>query len=589
MISLLHGLARNGDISWLSFYFAAFIADQSQTDIDDLPSLSAAIVSEANLAGNTCIRLDSFYRRPLFNSSRIDAAEIPVGIDGVDWAEKLHSNICIGDPQEHSPLILDGGRLYLNRYWFYEDFIARKIGALLQRGNNAERSQVSQQVDSLYASTKSVDDDQINAVKSAASGRFSVISGGPGSGKTSTVVRILAVLLMRDPQCRIALAAPTGKAAARMMASINQCIDQDDIDTGIRQSIPRQAQTIHRLLRYRHRGFDYHEQHPLPVDCVVIDEASMIDLKLMYQLLTALPDHARLILLGDRDQLASVAAGNVLGDITGHGLGIDSGTTAISASIALLRHNYRFNQDSAIGEVAALVNQGERDAAMTLLGHNDKGLRWYEEGGDQIHAAALDWLYDAYQPIFSSDTPADALKVYEKTRVLCANNEGPLGVVTLNRMVSTTLLARNNLPAAERFSGLPIMITRNHHALGLFNGDTGILWQYEDGLRACFRDSKGGFRDLAINRLPDFTPAWAGTVHKSQGSEFDSVLLILPSDPASEVLSRELMYTAVTRARRQFILHAPRDVVSSTIENLTERHSGLAQRLGWPDRENRAS
>ena len=182
----------------------------------------------------------------------------------------------------------------------------------------------------------------------------------------------------------------------------------------------------------------------------------------------------------------------------------------------------------------------------------------------------------------TSASPAAALDSYESTRVLCATNRGPLGVESLNRMISSALLAGNNRPEADLYHGLPIMITRNHHGLGLYNGDTGILWRHESGLRACFRGSGDEIRDLAVNRLPDFIPAWASTVHKSQGSEFDSVLLLLPSDPDSEALSRELLYTAITRARRRFILQASSGAVVSAIGKLTRRHSGLAQRLGWP-------
>ncbi|MDH3859323.1 MAG: ATP-binding domain-containing protein, partial [Gammaproteobacteria bacterium] len=285
----------------------------------------------------------------------------------------------------------------------------------------------------------------------------------------------------------------------------------------------------------------------------------------------------------DRDQLASVAAGNVLGDITGHGHARDTRVSPLAASIALLRNNYRFDRDSAIGEMASLVNQGRSTDAIDLLRRNDAGLRWHCESTDQIDAEALAGLYDAYQPIFEQDTPEDALGVYESTRVLCATNWGPCGVESLNSRISSALLARNQMPESDLYCGLPIMITRNHHELGLYNGDTGILWQYpQQGLRACFRDSGGGIRDLAINRLPDFTPAWASSVHKSQGSEFDSVLLILPYDPESEALSRELIYTAITRARQQFILHAAESVVIKAIEKLTRRHSGLAHKLGWP-------
>jgi exodeoxyribonuclease V alpha subunit len=582
MNSLLHQLARNGDISWLSYYFAEFIANQAQSGIDELPSLSAALVSEANQHGNVCIELGSFSQRPLFVSNFIAAGDIPSGIDSASWCTQLRANRCVGGPHESAPLTLDGERLYLNRYWNYENLVADKIRAMLEISDELDSERILRQVERCFADSDAVDQDQKLAVATAARKHFCVISGGPGSGKTSTVIRILSVLTALDPDIRIALVAPTGKAAARMMTSISQRIDQLDIDPASRLAVPTTATTIHRLLGYRRHGYHYHQQHQLGLDCVVVDEASMIDLQLMFHLLSALPASARLILLGDRDQLASVAAGNVLGDITGHGYAFDLDSAPVAASIALLRNNYRFDRDSAIGELAAHVNQGENKSALDLLRQGNRGLRWYHDSGDQIHDDALAWLYAAYEPIFHSDSPHDALEIYARTRVLCATNQGPLGVEALNQLISKALLARNNLAEADLYPGLPILIKRNHHELGLFNGDTGILWQYASGLRACFRDSSGDIRDLAVNRLPDFAPAWASTVHKSQGSEFDSVFLILPSDPDSEALSRELLYTAITRARQQFILHAAETATIRSIESLTQRHSGLAQKLGWP-------
>ena len=583
MTGLVYSLARSGDISWLSYFFAEFVSRQDGSAIDDLPGLSAALVSEANLAGDVCVELDQYRARPLFNSAQIDAGLIPANLDSADWCASLQKCSCVGGPHENAPLILEGHRLYLGRLWFYEDAAARKIRAMLDDQPTTDPQTIVSQIDALFTTEKAVDEDQKNAVLAAATKKFSVISGGPGSGKTSTVIRILAMLLTQDPTCRIALAAPTGKAAARMTDSLRQRLNHVDSESGSTINLPGEATTLHRLLGYRGNGFNYDEHKRLPVDCVVIDEASMIDLKLMFHLLAALPEHARLILLGDRDQLASVAAGNVLGDITGHGHALDTRINPLAASITLLRKNYRFDRDSAIGELASLVNQGRSTEAIDLLCLDDAGLGWYRESSDQVDAEALTWLYDAYQPIFEQDTPGDALRIYESTRVLCATNWGPCGVESLNARISAALLTRNLMPESDLYSGLPIMITRNHHELGLYNGDTGILWQYQQqGLRACFRDSDGGIRDLAINRLPDFTPAWVSTVHKSQGSEFDSVLLILPDDPESEALSRELIYTAITRARQQFILHAAKSVVINAIENLTRRHSGLAHKLGWP-------
>ncbi|NNF67899.1 MAG: AAA family ATPase, partial [Gammaproteobacteria bacterium] len=241
MTNLLYSLARNGDIHWLSYFFAEFIAKQAQTSNHELAGLSAALVSEANLAGNVCIELDAYSMRPLFSSSRIEAAEIPAGPDCADWCARLRTSRCVGGPHENAPLVLDENRLYLNRLWFYEDFVATRIRALLEREAITNQSELTARVDQLFPASDAIDKDQKDAVLAAASKSFSVISGGPGSGKTSTIVRILAVLLTLDPQCRVALAAPTGKAAARMMVSIRLRIDQIGLDDNIKFTIPGEA------------------------------------------------------------------------------------------------------------------------------------------------------------------------------------------------------------------------------------------------------------------------------------------------------------------------------------------------------------
>jgi len=230
MSSLLHRLARYGDISWLSYYFADFVSARDASSVDDLLGQSAVLVSEANLAGNVCIELDQFNGRPLFHGSRVEAAEIPLGLKPDEWCAALQASACVGGPGQDSPLIIEGKRLYLNRFWFYENYTAVRIKALLERVDSFDGADISAQVEVLFAGSLGIDEDQKNAVLSAASKPFSVISGGPGSGKTSTVIRILAVMLAQNPNYRIALAAPTGKAAARMMDSIRQRIDQLELD-----------------------------------------------------------------------------------------------------------------------------------------------------------------------------------------------------------------------------------------------------------------------------------------------------------------------------------------------------------------------
>ena len=572
MNPVLVKLARFGEIGWLSCKFAEFIAQQAKVEANHPLVYSAALVCEANRAGDVCVDLAQLSGRPYFSSSQIDAAEIPPTLDTDTWCQQLLASNCVGTPGQHSPLTLESSRLYLNRYWHYESSIAREV---IARCKQQETGAIAP----AKADSDRLDADQQAAIITAANRGFSVISGGPGSGKTSSVIRILSLLLARDPQSRIALAAPTGKAAARMMTSIRQGLEHSDLDDATRAVLPVEATTLHRLLEYRHHRYHYHRQRRLPVDCVVVDEASMIDIKLLFHLLEALPDEARLILLGDRDQLASVAAGNVLGDITGHGSAPSD--SPIADSIALLRQSYRFDRDSAVGELAGLVNQGQASAAIDLLARSQHGLSWYDTDSEQIEPRVLAGLLEAYQAVLSSDSPQSALDAFASTRLLCATNHGPLGVDAVNRQISTALLARNQLAAGEQYHGLPIMIVHNHHELDLFNGDTGILWQTGNRLQACFADAAGGVRSLALNRLPEFVPAWASTVHKSQGSEFDSVTLLLPADAESPVLSRELLYTAITRARESFCLHGSQAAVGRAIDNLTRRHSGLAEKLGW--------
>jgi exodeoxyribonuclease V alpha subunit len=577
VIRLLYQLARYGDISWLSYHFAEFVSTRSGSGLDDPACLTAARLCEANLEGSVCIDLPALAGKPMFGSAAIALEEIPVAPAFADWRALLGDSDSVGAPGDRNLMILEEKRLYLNRFWHYEQVVASGINSMLARGE----TNASDAFGKLFGEASDIDVDQKQAVLNAASKPFCVISGGPGSGKTSTVVRILAILLTLDPGCRIALAAPTGKAATRMQDSISRRVDQLGVDDTVRGKIGTQAQTLHRLLGYRGQAFSHDAGNPLPVDCLVVDEASMVDLKLMYHLLQALPEQARLILLGDRDQLASVAAGNVLGDITGHGHRVDDGSTPAASAVSLLRGNYRFSADSPIGQLADHVNQGRSDASIELLSAGGEGLKWWPGETGQIEAEALDWICDAYLPIFACDSPAAALDIYESSRVLCAVNRGPFGVEATGRRISETLLSRAGLPPSELYQGLPIMITRNHHELGLYNGDGGILWRDDKDLRACFRGD-GEIRSLSLNRLPAWTPAWASTVHKSQGSEFDSVLMIMPEVTESEILSRELLYTAVTRARRNFLLQCSRPVLGAMVSRLTRRHSGLARKLGWP-------
>jgi len=603
---ILDKLLEQGEISALSYFFAQFISEQSPGDRDDLLAYSAALVSENNLVGDVCVDMKQYHGKPLFRSEKILPQEIPTGPAIDQWTQCLLKSPCVGNPGEIAPLILDHHRLYLCRFWQYENSVAESLLARLSPLHDIDAVHLSEQLDHLFADSQSRTeyDPQMLAVALAASRPFVAISGGPGTGKTTTIIKILAMLLSQQPAMRIQLAAPTGKAAARMMESVRQRMNESYISAEIRELIPQQASTIHRLLGYRNHRFQYSSRNPLALDCLVIDEASMLDLTLIFHLLDALPSTARIILLGDRDQLASVAAGNVLGDITGHGQiirqshkrteqlsllsdepsGVSSSATdkpTVSDSIALLTKSYRFTKDSGIEQLANLINRGQSKQVLELLKAENSQLKLLTPNKDSIIPAALDWITQRYQPVLDSDDIELAMAAFDRVRVLAAVHSGPFGVDEINRLISNRLQPKYRADRDE-YRGKPILITTNDYEHELFNGDTGLLWPDQSGrLCACFRTVDNDIRKIPIHSLPEHTTAWAMTVHKAQGSEFDSVLLVLPVNQESLALSRELLYTAVTRARSDLQIHSSIEVLDRACERLTQRASGLADKLGW--------
>ncbi|MDH5353741.1 MAG: exodeoxyribonuclease V subunit alpha [Gammaproteobacteria bacterium] len=606
MTSLLKNLLGQAAIYPLSYYFARFIAEQSDENIDSLTALSAALVSEANQQGHVCIDLEQMQQKLIFNCEGLSNSELITGISTAQWCQDLLQNHCVGLPGEITPLVLENSRLYLYRYWFYETQVAQAIRSRLQTQHQLDYELLSKQLDQLYP--KSTDQrlsEQKLAVALSVIQKFAVISGGPGTGKTTTVINILAVLLSQSSNTRIALAAPTGKAAARMMDSIRSGLENSPIDDSIRELIPTEASTIHRLLGYRAKGFHYSHQHLLPVDCVVIDEASMVDLTLMYRLLDALPGHARIILLGDRDQLAAVAAGNVLGDITGKGRVIQYSTglteklgkilsepltdiptsnssPAIADSIALLKQSYRFSQQSGIGQLASLVNQGDIAGVVSLLQSGCSEIEWFSNQVDRPEQSTLDHILAHYRAVVTSDNVETAFNAFECCRVLCAMHSGPFGDIEMNQRIEAAMRLKHWISGEPNFHARPVLILSNDYELELFNGDIGLLWRDKNGLlQAFFRDTRQGIRHFPINSLPEYESAWAMTVHKSQGSEFDSVVLVLPPSNSSDALSRELLYTGLTRAKNKLAIHATTSTLETACRTTRQRYSGLASKLLW--------
>ncbi len=619
-MSLLSRLLDAGHLSPLSVSFARFIARQGQHEEDSVVSLSAAIVSECNQRGDVCIELAALAGKPLFSSVVTGPiADMP---PLSEWCAQLRDSVCVASPGEVAPLVLDGSRLYLQRFWQYENTVHTGIVARLATAVDIDESRLQHGLARVFPEAPNATEAnwQKLATALAVSRQFAVISGGPGTGKTTTAVKLLALLLEQHPQARIRLAAPTGKAAARMVESLRAARDRLALDPAIAARLPDSASTLHRLLGYQRTEagwrFRHHAHNPLLLDCLLLDEASMIDLPLMSALVEACPPTTRLILLGDRDQLASVEAGNVLGDITGHGQALhyrpeavallqrlcptqtqaiptDPLAPAIADAIALLRTSYRFDAHSRIGRLARAVNAAQVPEALALLeegaGPGNQELTWLTPTASvhqPLNPAVIAWALSHYRAYLGCRDVAQALAAFAASRVLCAAHEGPVGEREVNARVAQSLMEAGLMTEPTGGHGTPVMITVNDYETGLFNGDIGLLWRSAEGaLEACFPGEAGEIRRIPAGSLPEHLPAWAMTVHKSQGSEFDAVMLVLPADENSPLLLRELLYTGITRARQHLSLHGSKTALARACVTPVRRSSGLAARLGWASPE----
>ncbi|WP_018869289.1 exodeoxyribonuclease V subunit alpha [Thioalkalivibrio sp. ALgr3] len=618
-------------------------------ELDPLALLLAALASHQAGRGHVCLDLDALLEAPdrtlaLPPEGEAATAVLPSeALRGTTRAELdqalADARLCADDAPGASPLVRARGQLYLRRYWEAERRVGEAVRARLEDApawrEALDPAGTRQWLDRLFPATApggGPDWQRIACVLAAGSG-FGVITGGPGTGKTTTVLRLLALLqgLQGDGEAlRIRLAAPTGKAAARLNASVGGALDRLNLEAlpdgeRLRSRIPAGVVTLHRLLGARPgaRGFRHDAANPLPVDVLVVDEASMIDLELMAALVEAVPRHARLILLGDRDQLASVEAGAVMGELCarasdGHytpetvawlkahaGAEIptalqDGAGQALDQHVVMLRHSHRFDADSGIGQLATAVNEGRAgevrlptpDGAVDRLtleaGDGPGWLARVLDGDPQREAAGYRHYLEALARLRPAggaargaweDWAREVLQAHGHFQLLCAVRRGPRGLEQLNRRIAAALRERGLLAGEGTWvEGRPVIVTRNDYALGLINGDIGIalavprwLAAGEDEpqddeassgpesrvLRVAFLATDGRVRWIPPNRLEGVESAFALTVHKAQGSEFDHVALILP-DTDSPILTRELVYTAITRASRRFTLLEPR-------------------------------
>ena len=575
--------------------FADFVCSRDSGNTDLLRK-AATFASSAVGYGNICVDLAE-----LFGAGEVSSA-----------AARLRSSKMVGAPGEYRPLVLDdANRLYLHRYWKYESDLASTLLFMASDLPDVDTVILKDGLSRLFPNREERIDWQVVAAAAAVRSRFCVISGGPGTGKTTTVVKIIALLLeqAKGSRMRIGLAAPTGKAAARLKESIFKAGKELANATTVADSIPTEVSTIQRLLgvipdscRFRHNT-----ENPLPFEAIVVDEASMVPLGLMAKLVAALAPGSRLILLGDRDQLASVEAGAVLGDIcnTGHGFGFSSafkafivGTTGcaipesfvgstvpvIADSIVVLQKNYRFGEDSGIGLVSAAINNDH--AASVLGGMKDgatSGLTLRETPSrDVLQKNLATSVVPGFSDYLRQGSPDEVLIAFDRFRVLCALRQGTYGVEGINSLIETCLADEGIIkPDKQWYHGRPVMVMTNDYGLKLFNGDVGIALndpESEIGLSVYFPSVNGAPRSYSPYRLPAHETVYAMTVHKSQGSEFERILLIMPPF-SNQILTREIMYTGLTRARSSVELWCTDEIFTAACEKRIERRSGLRSAL----------
>jgi len=555
--------------------------------------------------------------------SSIEGKDLLKGEDGIDpvvcpelnnWCKQLRETAVVGNPGEYKPLILDDqSRLYLFRYWQYQEKLADSIRTRIHdAGGDSNIGHLKEELRRLFPFS---DAEEINwqnvAAFAALRKQFCVISGGPGTGKTSIIATILAILLKQaEPErLKITLVAPTGKAAAKLQEAIRNMKANLACPNDIKDEIPEEASTIHRMLGSIPGSpyFRYNTKNTLPVDVVVVDEASMVDLALMSKLFQALPLHARIILLGDKDQLASVEAGAVLGDIcdtgtehnfspsfckdykevTGYTIHTQqqrADEPGIRDCIIQLEKNYRFGSDSGIGAVSHAVNTGDGDRAIKCMKSGvyiDITWKTLAHPNDLPHLIK-DIIIQEYGDYLRAKNPFEVFQIFERFQILCALREGPFGVAALN-ILAEQILREERLINPDRrwYSGRPVLITRNDYTLRLFNGDMGIVLSdpsVNNELRVFFQAPDGTLKKFHPFRLPEHETVYAITVHKSQGSEFDKVLLVLP-DRESPVLTRELIYTSITRAKKRVEIWGNENVFHTAVSRYIERTSGLRDAL----------
>ncbi len=589
---LLRAFNRAGVLSAADVHVARRLG-RLGSENDEGVLLAVALAVRAPRLGHVHVDLES-----IRDTAAVES-ENPVDLEALPWPEVEPWLAAVAasplvadvdDTERTRPLRLERAWLYLDRYWSEEVAVADALRAMQEAPpTDVDERELAEGVARLFGDEAG--DDQARAATEAVRRRFAVVAGGPGTGKTTTVARIVALLCEQSPgrPPLIALAAPTGKAAARLQEAVHDEAARLDISDTVRAQLRAlSATTIHRLLGYRpgsRSRFRHDREQRLPHDVVIVDETSMVSLSLMARLIEALRSDARLVLVGDPGQLSSIEAGAVLGDIVAGADGAGGGADGApeSPGIVVLVRGRRYGDE--IARVAAAIRAGDSDAVIGLLRESPGAVTWIDEdpGGPRSVGAVRAGVVEAGRAAIEAaraDRAADALSALARFRVLCAHRRGPMGVSTWTARIETWLESEvAGFSARERwYVGRPLLVTENDRELRLYNGDTGVVVRTADDRVLAAFERDGAPVLYSPSRLGAIDTVYAMTIHKSQGSQFQTAAVLLP-EPGSRILTRELLYTAATRAQDRLILVGTEEMVRSAVDRPVARASGLARRL----------
>ncbi|MFC0308447.1 exodeoxyribonuclease V subunit alpha [Gallibacterium trehalosifermentans] len=634
MLTILRQLREAAIIEQIDYYFAQLIYQQGTTldpKVNNLATLLAALLSFHHQRGHSCLYLsEDLLANPfellslpegqsLLHELRQSLPSIPV----TEWHTPLLLHAAFSsDQQQVTPIVLrlfaQDTVCYLHRIWQDEYYIAQRLANSKVLPHTAQQlSYIEHILSTLFVATAPKPDWQKIAVATAFSRTITFISGGPGTGKTTTVAKLLLGLqwlqrLQQQPPLSIRLAAPTGKAATRLTESLHQAVQQIQLPLDFTAELPQEAATIHRLLgMHPNSPPTYHQQRPLNIDVLVVDEASMIDLATMALLLRGVHPNTRLIFLGDKDQLASVEVGAIMAElgqflplaysqphadylqhVCGQTLAATPQCNFIRDSLCHLQHSYRFRADKGIGQLANAVNQGAAEQSWQLFSRYEDiqvlSLSNQQIGEKNHHVVQFACtLYREYfmfmqqQTLWTPAQIAQAFALFKRNRLLSALRSGALGVEQLNQQIAEMLRQQKHVTfraAHEWYLGKPVIVLQNDHNVRLFNGDIGLVLPDEQGNLKVWFETESGFRGVLPSRVPSVESAYVMTVHKSQGSEFNHTVLVLPQE-FNALLTRELIYTAITRAKDKFTVFSEEMIWLNAVQRRTFRASGLATQI----------